>query len=307
MAINFFMVFTDLPVHLLSFLEYLQFEKRYSEHTVRAYHDDLVSCFDFWKVEFEVTDPREVTTAFVRTWLASLKQRGLTAKSINRKISSLKSYFKFQLRAGMVGHNPMTIVVSPRVGKRLPVYVEQKDIAVLFRDVEFPEGLEGMTHRLILAIFYQTGVRLSELIGLKEGHVDVSNGLVKVLGKGNKERLIPVDGVLVQAMQVYCADKRRLLEAPDREVLLVNGKGKRLTARYVYVVVTHYLGFVTTMEKKSPHVLRHTFATHLTNNGADLNAVKALLGHASLAATQVYTHNTIDKLKEIHARAHPKA
>lgn len=292
---------------LQSFIDYLKFEKRYSAHTIRSYQDDLVSFFDFIQLQFGEVALPEISPAFIRSWLASLKEEGLSSRSVNRKISSLKSFYKYQLRSGVVEQSPMNAITSPKVNKRLPVYVEQQDIATLFTDVVFPDDWEGRTDRLLLAIFYHTGMRLSELVNLRERQIDESNRTLKVLGKGNKERVIPVSPVLVALIQDYCRQKRVLLEGGDTEYLLVTSKGRKLYAQYVYRAVRKYLRQVTTIDKKSPHVLRHTFATHLTNSGADLNSVKELLGHSSLAATQVYTHNTIEKLKDIYRKAHPKA
>jgi integrase/recombinase XerC len=211
------------------------------------------------------------------------------------------------LRSGVVEQSPMTAVTSPKVSKRLPVYVEEKDMAALLSEIRFPDTWEGWTDRLLLAIFYHTGMRLSELVGLREKQIDGGKRVLKVLGKGNKERVIPVSPVLVEGMQAYIRKKRAELESPDTEYLLVSSKGKKLYPEYLYRSVKKYLAQVTTIDKKSPHVLRHTFATHLMNQGAELNSVKELLGHSSLAATQVYTHNTIEKLKDVYKKAHPKA
>ncbi|MGG9971789.1 tyrosine-type recombinase/integrase [Ferruginibacter sp. SUN002] len=291
-----------------SFLDYLKFEKRYSQHTITSYETDLIAFFDFIEVQFAITDLAAIAPTFVRSWLAQLKEGGMTSKSINRKISSLKSFFKYQLKKGVLQTTPMTTIVSPKISKRLPQFVEEKDTGTLFTYVEFPDTWEGKTHRLILEIFYNTGMRLAELVNLKELQVDAGNSSIKVLGKGNKERVLPASGELMKALQVYIADKRTAFEKFDSEFVLVNSKGKKLYPRYVYTVVKKYLDQSgTTIDKKSPHVLRHTFATHLMNNGADLNAVKELLGHSSLAATQVYTHNTIEKLKDVYKKAHPKA
>ncbi|WP_315816829.1 tyrosine-type recombinase/integrase [Paraflavitalea speifideaquila] len=201
----------------------------------------------------------------------------------------------------------MSSIIAPKVSKRLPQYVEQQDMNVLFNQVEFPDTWKGRTDRLLLAIFYNTGMRLSELVNLKESQVNKAGNTLKVLGKGNKERLVPVSADLIAVIQSYIARKRKELEAPDTTYLLVNNKGRKLYAKSVYLSVKEWLATVTTIDKKSPHILRHTFATHLMNNGADLNAVKELLGHASLAATQIYTHNTIEKLKDVYRKAHPKA
>ncbi len=289
------------------FLDYLKFQKRYSRHTIISYQTDLISFFDYLNLTFGNITLPDIKAAFIRSWLADMKEKGLESKTIGRKISTLKSYFKYQLKQQAITVSPMATIISPKVSKRLPQYVEQKDIDTLFQYVEFPDTWEGQTHKLLLQLFYNTGMRLAELTGLKETQIDKYNSVVKVLGKGNKERVIPVSKELMDMMLHYLAEKKRLFEAYDGEVLLVGVSGKKLYPKYVYNAVKKYLGEVTTIDKKSPHVLRHTFATHLMNNGADLNAVKELLGHSSLAATQVYTHNTIEKLKDIHKKAHPKA
>jgi integrase/recombinase XerC len=289
------------------FIDYLKFEKRYSAHTIRSYQDDLEAFWVYISEEFGGMGMKEISPAVIRSWLASLKDRGISSRSINRKISTLRSYYKHQIRSGVVEQSPMGAIISPKMGKRLPVFIEQKDMAVLFAEVRFPDDWEGWTDRLVLVILYYPGMRLSELVGLRESQVDGGNRTVKVLGKGNKERVIPVNEVLVAAVREYCAKKRADLENPDTEFLLVSRKGRKLYPKYVYRAVRQYLAQVTTIDQKSPHVLRHTFATHLMNAGAELNSVKELLGHASLAATQVYTHNTIEKLKDIYKKAHPKA
>jgi integrase/recombinase XerC len=296
-----------LKAVIQSFVDYLKFEKRYSVHTIQAYQDDLLSFFDYIAVEMGGMDWTTMSPAIVRSWLASMKESGLGSRSVNRKISSLRSFYKYQLRCGTVKQSPMGAITSPKVKKRLPVFVEKDDMAELLGELRFPDTWEGWTDRLILAIFYHTGMRLAELMNLRENQVDGSKRVVKVLGKGNKERVIPVSPVLVGAIKAYMQKKRAELEAPDKEFLLVSGRGKKLYPKYLYRAVRKYLGQVTTIDQKSPHVLRHTFATHLMNEGAELNSVKELLGHASLAATQVYTHNTIEKLKDVYKKAHPKA
>lgn len=297
--------------YIEQFVQYLKFEKRYSVHTIRSYHDDLVQFFDFLQAQFELSAPAldKIPATYIRSWLADLKEHKATAKTINRKISSLKSFFKYYMRIDKLEQTPMTDITAPKISKRLPNYVEQKDTSTLFDYVEFPDNWTGKTDRLILEILYNTGMRLSELVNLKESQVGLAGGdksTLKILGKGNKERLLPVGKKLADAIRDYMTAKKAL-PGYDKTFLLVNEKGKHLYEKYVYRVVKKYLSHVTTIEKKSPHVLRHTFATHLTNNGADLNAIKELLGHSSLAATQVYTHNTIGKLKDIYQKAHPKA
>ena len=289
------------------FLDYLNFQKRYSKHTIVSYKNDLDSFFDFLFTQYGETVLKDIKTTFIRSWLATLKQQGMESKSISRKISTLKSFFKYQLRQQTITVSPMIAVISPKVNKRLPQFVDKKDITTLLTHVEFPDTWAGKTDELILQLFYNTGMRQAELVGLKEVAVSKSNSTIKVLGKGNKERIIPVSNQLMLKMQEYMDHKKKLPEDFDKIMLLVTAAGKKLYPRYVYNTVNKYLAMVTTIDKKSPHVLRHSFATHLMNNGADLNAVKELLGHSSLAATQIYTHNTIEKLKDIHKKAHPKA
>jgi len=286
-----------------SFLNYLRFQKRYSHHTIISYENDLDQFLVFLKDEFDAPLLQDVNAAIVRSWLAGLKEKKLTSKSINRKISTLKSFFKFLMKEGLVETTPMSIISSPKIGKRLPVYVEEKDMQTLFEYVEFSNDWQGQTEKLILQLFYYTGMRVSELIGLKESQLDIANSHIKALGKGNKERIIPINNGMLNALVGYIKNK------PDGSAknVFVSEKGKSLYAKQVYNLVKKNLTFVTTVKKKSPHVLRHSFATHLANNGADLNAVKELLGHSSLAATQIYTHNSIEKLKEVFKKAHPKA
>ena len=293
--------------HLQQFLEYLTYEKRYSQHSIISYQTDLIAFFDFLQMTFGETALQDIKASFVRSWLASLKEEDMSAKTINRKISSLKSFFKFQLKQEKIIASPMATIVSPKLSKKLPQYVEQHDIATLVKQLEFPDTWEGRTHKLLINIFYNTGIRRAELVGLKESHVDQSNGNIKVLGKGNKERILPINAELMRDLIAYINDKETELKSPDQTYLLVNSKGKKLYPEYVYHAVKHYLSLITTIDKKSPHVLRHSFATHLMNNGAELNAVKELLGHSSLAATQIYTHNSIEKLKDVFKKAHPKA
>jgi integrase/recombinase XerC len=248
----------------------------------------------------------EISAAVVRSWLASLKNEGLGSRTINRKISTLKSFFKFIIRSGKLSKNPLAGIVSPKVSKRLPAFVEEADMKTLFGHVEFEEGWNGYTGRLAMQMLYEMGLRLSELVNCRESQVDFGNRQIKVLGKGNKERIIPVNAALLDEIRDYIRRKPAELEVCDRNYLLVNDKGKKLYSKFIYRLTTKYLPEVTTVKKKSPHILRHSFATHLMNNGAELNAVKELLGHASLAATQVYTHNTIGKLKNVHKKAHPR-
>ncbi len=294
-------------VHIQPFLDYLKFQKRYSMHTLLAYENDLIGFFDYLQTRYEGFPLPDIKAVYIKSWLADLiGEDKITPRTVNRKISTLKSFFKFQLREGMIKVSPMTTVIAPKVTKKLPQYVEQGQMDTLFRQVEFPDTWAGRTDRLLLELLYHTGMRRAEVIGLKVRQVDAGNGSIKVLGKGNKERVIPVSPELMQGMQAYINDRKAVV-LPGVDNLLVGEKGRELTTAYVYGVVSANLAKVTTIDKKSPHVLRHSFATHLVNNGADLNAIKELLGHSSLAATQVYTHNSIEKLKEVYKKAHPKA
>ena len=288
-----------------AFLEYLQFEKRYSQHTLISYQNDLEQFMAYLAIQFDLPAIPAITPMFVRSWLAELKEEEISSKTINRKISTLRTFFKYEMKAGRLEQSPMATVTAPKISKRLPSFVEQEDMATLFDHVAFSDDWKGKTERMVLRLFYSTGMRLSELIQLKESQLDPSNGQLKVLGKGNKERIIPVSKDLMDELQNYLSEKPVRLDNVVQ--VFVSDKGKQLQPRSVYSFVKAHLSQVTTIQKKSPHILRHSFATHLMNNGADLNAVKELLGHSSLAATQVYTHNTIEKLKDVFKKAHPKA
>ena len=290
---------------LNAFLAYLQFEKRYSIHTITAYSNDLIQFFDFIETQYEGMPFTELTGTMVRSWLASMKEVEMTGKTLNRKISSLKSFFKYQIQQGQLVKSPMETVISPKISKRLPAFVAENDMEQLLLNLSFAEGWKGLTEKMVIQLFYATGMRLSELIQCKENQLDISKRVIKVVGKGNKERILPISLELATSLKNYIAEKPS--EAIGHSHLFVTEKGKALQPRAVYTFVKFHLSQVTTLQKKSPHVLRHSFATHLMNNGADLNAVKELLGHSSLAATQVYTHNTIEKLKEVFSKAHPKA
>ena len=297
----------SLP-EIQSFIDYLKFEKRYSVHTIRSYHDDLVQFFDFLEMQFGTFKIKEISQSFVRSWLASLKDDDVTARTINRKISTLKSFFKYHLKNGVIENTPMFNITAPKISKRLPVFIKEKDLADLTRTLNAnTEDWDSLNTKMLITVFYSTGMRLSELINMKEKQVDFSRKQLKILGKGNKERIIPAGEELLSTIRDYINEKRKIFEKTD-EVLLVSSKGKKLYPKYAYNLVRGILNEeVKTLDKKSPHVLRHTFATHLMNNGANLDAVKELLGHASLASTQVYTHNTIEKLKNVYKKAHPKA
>jgi len=286
------------------FLDYIQFEKRYSPHTVKSYSVDLNQFSDYLMTDFEVESLEQAGYQMVRSWIVNLMESGSSTRTVNRKLSALKSFYKFSMRQGTIESNPMVKIVAPKMSKKLPEFVEKSKMELLFLPDAFGDGFSDTRDRLIIEMLYGTGIRLSELVGLKTSNC--SEDAIKVLGKRNKERIIPVSVSLARLIKEYLILKSELSSA-DTTYLLVGDKGNKLYEKFVYRKVNRYLGNVTTAQKKSPHVLRHTFATHILNNGADLNAIKELLGHANLSATQVYTHNTIEKLKNVHSLAHPRA
>lgn len=291
--------------HISNFCDYLQHQKRYSQHTLTAYKKDLTQFQNFLLSEYELENFQEVKPSFIRSWIVSLIEQEVTPRTINRKISSLKSFYRYLLKNKLTTTNPLLKVVAPKTSKRLPVFIKESEIENLFTNIAFKEGYEGKRDQLILELFYATGTRLSELIELKINSINLHNKTIKVLGKRNKERIIPISNTIIELLEVYLKIREEL--SSKEPYLFLTKIGKKLYPKLVYSIVNSYLSQVTTASKKSPHVLRHTFATHMLNNGADLNTIKELLGHANLSATQVYTHNTIEKLKNIHKQAHPKA
>ncbi len=289
-----------------SFLKYLQFEKRLSQHTLTSYRSDLSQADSFLSSEFSGS-LKDANYQALRAWIIHLVEQGLESKSVNRKIASLKSYYKFLLRREEIEKSPAEKLKPLKTPKMLPSFVRESEMTILLDQIPFPDGFIGTRDKLILDFLYGTGIRLSELINLKEEDINFYQNSVKVLGKRNKERVIPIPVPLVEEVRKYIDLKRRHLSENFSNFLIVTEDGEKAYPMLIYRTVNEYLNMVTTSEKKSPHVLRHTFATHLLNKGADLNAVKDLLGHANLAATQVYTHNTLDKLKAVYKQAHPKA
>ena len=284
------------------FITYLSSEKRFSEHTIKSYTTDLKQFTSFLSSEFQIIDEiNEISFQIIRTWIASLLEKGINPRSVNRKISTLKTYFKFLIREGKLIENPMMKVVAPKSKKRLPVFIEEDQIASLLNEVQFEEGFVGQRNKLIIELFYVTGIRLSELINIKISDVDFNNQSIKVLGKRNKERIIPLSSQVVNDLNIFIENNQK------NKYLFTNLEGEKLYNKLVYRLVNKYIGEISSVNKKSPHILRHTFATHMLNNGADINAIKELLGHANLSATQVYTHNTIEKLKTVYKQAHPRA
>lgn len=289
-----------------NFLRYLKFEKRYSNHTIVAYENDLQQFSEYLNKIYEQNLASQVRHTQIRSWLVALMEAKIDSRSINRKISTLKSYFKFLMKTGSLEKDPMKKVQSPKISKRLPVFIEETNIKDFISSFSYAENFEGIRNKTILILFYSTGMRLSELVNLKISDIDFYNQLLKVLGKGNKDRLIPFGKELNELLKEYLKMRKRNFETSS-EILLLTNKGENIYHRLVYRIINQQLQELTTIEKKSPHVLRHSFATHMLNHGADINSIKEILGHANLSATQVYTHNTIDKLKNIYKQAHPKA
>ncbi len=287
------------------FEAYLISEKKVSPHTSKAYINDVISLANYLIEKFEVQHLSEVSHLLIKSWLSELMGSGMDARSVNRKISALKTYYKYMLKHGLVDKDPMLKVTSPKMSKKLPVFIDEhkmSEIVDSFVDEKSDEKNEknhGIADDILLTL-YHTGMRLSELITLEKRHIDMTQDTIKVLGKRNKERIIPITGELKSVFNEH------FNEHPASPYIFNTDKGKQLYPNFVYRSVKSLLSEFTTLKKKSPHVLRHTFATHLLNNGGDLNAIKELLGHANLSATQVYTHNSVERLKRIHEMAHPK-
>lgn len=288
------------------FFEYLQYEKRYSGHTLTSYRTDLQQLEAFLKDAFDVHHPGEVHSSMMRSWVAHMMESGMAPRSISRKMSAAKAFFRWRITFDGGTENPASGLSLPKAPGRLPTYVEEKQMDLLGHTEVFPDTFEGLRDKAMIFMLYHTGVRVAELVGLEVGDIDGQEATIKVTGKRNKQRIIPVGETLMRTLEDYGSARKKLplIKNPASFFLLKNGA--KVYPKLVYRVVNRYLGAVSTLQKKSPHVLRHTFATHMLNRGADLNAIKDLLGHASLAATQVYTHNSIEQLKEVHRKAHPK-
>ncbi|MBL7929572.1 MAG: tyrosine-type recombinase/integrase [Bacteroidia bacterium] len=286
------------------FFRYLQFEKRFSQHTLISYKKDLQQFADFLKKQYEEKNLEAATHFYIRSWIVSLMDSKMQARSVNRKISALRSFYRFLVKEGLLETSPMKKIVAPKIPAKIPHFIHQEKMADVFAEQFFEDSFEGRQEKIILEILYATGMRRAELSGLKDTDIDFGQGVIRVLGKRNKERLIPMLPSLARSLKSFLDEKNNL---HDCAALLVSNKSEPLGTQKIYSIVKKHLAEAGTTGKKSPHVLRHTFATHLLNNGADINAIKEILGHASLAATQVYTHNTIEKLKNIYKQAHPKA
>ncbi|MBC7451828.1 MAG: tyrosine-type recombinase/integrase [Cytophagales bacterium] len=289
------------------FLTYLSFEKRYSKHTVVSYQNDLSNFSDYLITTYELAQPEQANYPMLRSWIVMLVDQDMMPKSINRKIACLRSYYHFLLKKEYIAKDPTLKIRALKVKKSLPVFVSEDDMGKLMDQLLFDNSFEGIRDKMVFEILYGTGIRLSEIIGLKHSDINLYLKSIKVLGKGNKERIIPINDALYHLTKEYIIQKKNEQFGNISEFFIVTNDGKQTYPMFIYRLVRKYLDEITTVDKRSPHVLRHTFATHLLNKGADLNAIKDLLGHTSLAATQVYTHNSIDKLKAIFDQAHPKS
>ncbi len=288
-----------------SFFNYLKFEKRFSSHTVVAYQNDLDQFVQYCTEVVGEFNVKKVDSKLVRSWIVMLMEKDLSARSVNRKITTIKSFYKFLSKEQIVEKNPVIHVTVPKIRKKLPNFVEENNLQHLLDDGFFPNDFRGLRDKLIITLLYGTGIRLAELLLLKDSDVDTKSCSIRVLGKRKKERIIPYPASINLILNQYIDERNKTLGLKT-EKLLVTEKGMPVYEKLIYRVVTENLSKVTLLEKKSPHVLRHTYATHLLNRGADLNAVKELLGHSNLAATQVYTHTNFERLHDIYKQAHPR-
>lgn len=293
--------------HKESFLQYLLIEKRYSRHTITSYRNDLNQFFTFLGSLGHSAKPEDITHQEIRAWVVRMMENKISAATVHRKISCLRIFFRYLRKEGMTGYNPMDKVVLPKKKKRLPVFVEEEALGNLLDKYDFGYDFRGIRNRTIIEMLYLTGMRRAELTGLRNSDIDLSAGILKVTGKRNKQRLIPLLDSFRERISEYTEMREKTLGNPGNDWFFITDSGNKLYDKYVYNTVKSYLAMVTTIEKKSPHVLRHTFATHMLNHGADLNSIKELLGHANLSATQIYTHNTFEKLKKVYKQAHPRA
>jgi integrase/recombinase XerC len=288
-----------------SFLQHLEIERRYSLHTLKAYRNDLESFQAFLKEHLEEDSIQDALTMHIREWVVSMLETSTAARTVQRKLSTLKGFFKYLRRQGYRKDNPVRVLNGPKIPKRLPVTIEKAGMQDIFQlEGLFTDNLTGKRDRAMILLFYATGLRLSELIHAKEKDLSFHDATLRVIGKRDKERILPISGPCMLAIKDYLNVRQEL--GKGGENLFLTDEGKKLYPKFVYRKVNAYLGTVSSQTKRSPHVLRHTFATHLLENGAELQSIKEILGHANLAATQVYTHNSIERLKKIHAQAHPK-
>jgi len=287
------------------FLSYLSTQKRYSIHTITSYKNDISSAVTYFISLYEIETIETVKFFHLRSYIVAQLKQGMSAKTVNRKISALRSFYKYLVKKDIVIVNPMLKIVAPKIPKRLPDFVSKSDVSTLFDSLPFGDLFSETRDYIIILILYNTGIRKSELIGLTNKSIDFAQKRMSVVGKGNKERIIPISTSLIVKLKQYIKLRNTTFGLAGNTLLLTD-KGNKLYPKFVYNVVNRVLTEIATNTRKSPHILRHTFATHMANNGAELNCIKELLGHSSLAATQIYTHNSIQKLKDVHARTHPK-
>lgn len=295
-----------MELHLDVFFRYIESEKRYSPNTATAYRIDMEK-FVAYVTQYSLTSVTEVRHTHIRAWIMSQMADEAAARSVNRRLSCLKTYFKLLQKRGYITANPMVKVTNPKTPKRLPVNVSERKMEQLLDQIEWGTDYSSVLARTVVETLYATGIRRSELVGLKQSDINFSQNQLKVLGKGNKERLVPFGHKLAEILRGYLEARHQKFPDYKNDAFLVSAKGNPVHDSFIYTVVKKHLGHVTTQEQRSPHVLRHSFATHLSENGADLNAIKELLGHASLAATQIYTHNSLERLKKVYQQAHPKS
>ncbi|RXR22116.1 tyrosine-type recombinase/integrase [Flavobacterium stagni] len=292
--------------NLNAFREYLALEKKYSAHTVMAYENDLLFFRQYLVGAFATDQLETAQYPMIRSWIVSLVDDGISTTTINRKISSLKAFYKFLLKTGQLEVSPLLKHKALKTPKKVQIPFSENELDLVLNQLRYPDGFEGVRDKLIIDLFYTTGIRRAELIGLQVKNVDLGSGVIKVLGKRNKERIIPLLPIIVKEIEVYLKERADLEVIVDEGYFFLMLKGVKLNESFVYRLINSYFSNVSEKVKKSPHVLRHTFATHLLNKGADLNSVKELLGHSSLASTQVYTHNSLAELQKVHGTAHPR-
>jgi integrase/recombinase XerC len=290
-----------------AYADYLQKEKNYSLLTLRAYTDDVNAFEAFITADDKDALLEEANYSQVRAWIVHLVESGISNASVNRKMSSLKSFYKFLLRSKQIEISPLQKHKSLKTPKKVQVPFSEKELQNVITDIDYPDDFEGIRNRLIVELFYTTGMRRAELIGLKLTSFDSGNCTLKVLGKRNKERVLPVLDCTAELLQKYLTERRKLNGIIDTDMLILSNRGQKVSESFVYRLINSYFSVISGKVKRSPHVLRHTFATHLLNNGADLNSVKELLGHASLSSTQIYTHSSLAELKKVYNDAHPRS
>ena len=292
--------------NLKAFQDYLQLEKNYSLHTVNAYVNDLFFFKEFLIENFDTEKLEDVNYSMIRSWIVSMVDNDISNSSVNRKISSLKSFYKFLLKTKQIENSPLLKHKSLKTPKKIQIPFSEKELDQVLNQLTYPEGFDGIRDKLIIDLFYTTGIRRVELIDLKMQNVDLSNNTLKVLGKRNKERILPILPIISKQIRSYLLERTKIEVIKDKEHFFLMLKGVKLNDSFVYRLINYYFSNVSEKVKRSPHILRHTFATHMLNNGADLNSVKELLGHSSLASTQVYTHNSLAELKKVYGNSHPR-